>query len=132
MTIQGFFLLHYMKKVQNTPNDWISVDTFTNTLETSNTNLNGRVCVYLNGRLTWKYWSKHLRTAAEDLAESGYITLVTGDHSGNCIYSITSKGHYIFQHLLGGFMQFIGQSIATPIIVSVLTTYITLKVFGQI
>ena len=132
MTIQGFFLLHYMKKVQNTPNDWISVDTFNNTLETSNTNLNDRLYVYLNGRLTWNYWSKHLRTATEDLAESGYTTLVTGDLSGNCVYSITSKGQYIWQHFFGTLIQFLLKSIATPIIVSILTTYITLRVFGQI
>lgn len=122
-----------MKKVQNTPNDWVSIDTFTNTLETSNTNLNDRVCVYLNGRLTWKYWSKHLRTAVEDLTESGYISLVSGDLSGNCIYSVTSKGQYILQHFFfGTLIQFLVKSIATPIIVSVLTTYITLRVFGQI
>lgn len=132
MTIQGFLLLHHMKKVQNNPTDLVEVNVFTNTLETSNTNLNDRLYVYLNGRLTWNYWSKHLRFAAEDLAESGYTVLMSGDLSGNCVYSITSKGHYVFQHFFGALIQFLLKSIATPIIVSILTTYITLKVFGQI
>lgn len=128
MTFQGFILLHKMKKTQRTPNDWLSVDLFTDTIETANTNLNDRKTVYLRSR----FWQKHLKSTLEDLSASGYITLGSCTLSGESDYQITAKGQYIFQHGLGSFFQFLMKSIVTPIIVSILTTYVTLKIFGEI
>ena len=128
MTIQGFLLLHKMKKVQQMPQFSVCVDTFCNTIETAGQNLNGRKEIHLSGN----YWDRHFVLALEDLSADGYIVLRSGDLSGHLEYQVTSRGQYLWQHLIAGTLRFLAKSIVTPIAVSILTTFVTLKLFGQI
>lgn len=126
MTIQGFILLQKMKKVQRIPNDPISVDVFTDTIETSNTNLDDRKQVFLRKG----FWEKHLSSTLEDLSDTGYVTLLGSPLSDTFDFQITAKGQYIWQHFLGAIVKFLATSIITPIAVSFLTSLITLWILG--
>ena len=128
MTVQSFFLLHRLKHVQGSPNNWVMADTSHCILKTANVSADQQKST----KLSEPFWSRHLARSLEELTADGYLTLMSADLSDHYFYQITASGQYLGQHILGRILRFLSASILTPIIVSLLTTYITLKVFGQI
>lgn len=67
----------------------------------------------------------------QSLESSGYIKEFSHSMLDVLVYEITYKGLHIIQHAVWAIIQFLLTSIAVPIFVAIITTWATLKVFGQ-
>mgnify|MGYP000175330453 CR=1 FL=1 len=126
MTVQELLLLQKMKKAQRKPDDPVIVDTFCNTIETGN--------VYAGLRKTVEppklLGEGELSGTLASLENFGYIESLNRSLDEGDTYAITHKGLHVFQHMIWSLLHFLSASVVVPIIVSILTTWITLLVFG--
>lgn len=73
-----------------------------------------------------------LRGCIEALERDGYLTIVQtiGDKGVNIRVSLTHKGRHYQEYRRSEIKEFLLKSVLTPIIVSIITTFITLWVSG--
>lgn len=114
-------LLHHMKRVQNHPDDLISVDLFSSCLQTATAHSEPRRSVCLEKR-----WSHELESALESLEEKECIKKISSGDEDEILYQITYDGRRLLQSAISVLIRFLLTSVAVPIFVSVITTLITL------
>lgn len=113
-------LLHYMKRAQNKPGDFVRADIFGTFLQTSGVSLEHQHTVFLGKR-----WSHELDSALRSLESKGCIERV-GEEEGEPVYRITYDGRRRVQAALVDLARFLLKSVAVPIVVAVVTTLTTL------
>lgn len=124
MTIQELFLLHNLRKAQQQEDQNVEIDELNSMLSTANVPDRDRIDIAMPHQ-----WSA-IDNMLHDLERHGYLEILpkeaddTSDH-----VHLTHRGYHPLQIWWNKFCTFLFRSILVPIIVAIVTAYLTVK-FG--
>ena len=121
MTYQAYFLLRQIRKVQLSENGRVLIDPDTKLLQTYEGPSDKSRGIDLS-----KKWSS-VPSTLQYLVDNGYATVKVHRY-----YKLTHAGYHYTQTIISSVCSFLIKSIGVPIGVSILTTLITLVLFGTI
>lgn len=115
-------LLHYMKRAQRNPNDYVAADLFNIALYTAHIPECEQRYVVLGKR-----WNYELESALDSLEEKGCIESIH-EENDDPVYCIKYDSRRIIQTIISKAVRFLITSVAVPIAVSAVTAFVTVLI----